>query len=106
MPDYSIVFILTSAISLFAQVVLVFSLVKIEEEELKSIFRFFFFALLIFAVGQIALLVSIAQTGFDYALFISVNSFFSFILAIAVLAVLKEAEVFSKKVSTGEINEP
>ena len=73
--DY-IPFVLTSTLTLFSLVVFVFAFVKLRDSKVKKIFRLFFFSTLIFAVSQVALLVSTLLLGFNYGLFLNVNAFF------------------------------
>jgi len=96
-----IVFFLTTSISLFAQVVFVFGFVRLNEPELKNLFKLFFFGNLLFSVSQVSLLMTSIYGGFDFNFFISLNAFFSFFLAAMLLITIKEAELFSKKLIKG-----
>jgi len=63
MASEYIVFSLTSTIALYALVVFVFAFVKLKATNLKDVFRLYFFSTLIFAVGQIVLLMSTFVKG-------------------------------------------
>ena len=75
-----------------------FSFTKIRATKVKDIFRLFFFSLLLFTVSQISLLVATLITGFRFDFFVTVNSFFSFVLSIFVVMVIMEAEKFSREI--------
>ena len=100
--DYVFAFFLTSAISLFSQVVFVFGFVKLKEPRVKEVFRFFFFSSLIFSVSQITLLIATVLQGFRFDFFINWNSFFSFVMAILLLVMIREAEDLSRKILAEE----
>lgn len=93
-----IVFMLTTSLSLFAQVVFVFGFVKLTEPNVKKIFRMFFFANLLFSLSQVTILIATLLQGFQFGFFILINALFSFLLAIFLLVTIREAETFSKKV--------
>jgi hypothetical protein len=101
MAEYYYAFFLTSAILLYTLVVFVFSFTKIRATKVKDIFRMFFFSLLLFTVSQISLLVATVSTGFKFDFFVTVNSFFSFVLSIFVVMAIMEAEKFSKEILSG-----
>ena len=95
------VFMLTASLSLFAQVVFVFGFVKLTEPGVRKIFRFFFFANLLFSVSQVSILVATIFQGFNYNFFIGINAFFSFFMAVSLMIANKEAELFSNKILSG-----
>ena len=104
--NYEIVFALTSAISLFALVVFVFGFIRLREPRLKHIFRMYFMSSLMFSVSQVVLLVSTVIKGFEFDLFININSFFTFILAILMIATIMSAEKFSRTIISEGKNGP
>jgi len=107
MANEYIAFVLTTTLALFALVVFVFAFVKLKTSSVKNIFRLFFFSSLIFAVSQVALLVSTLNQGFNFNLFLNINAFFSFIMSILLIMTIREAEDFSKKILTeGKQNAP
>ena len=99
----SIVFVLTTSLSLFSQLVFVFGFVKLKEPNVRNIFKMFFFANLLFSVSQVTLLVATVIQGFDFRFFLEVNAFFGFLLAILLMITITEAKTFSEKIIQGRI---
>ncbi len=96
-----LVFWLTTSLALFSQVVFVFGFVKLKEVQVKNIFKMFFFANLLFSVSQVAILTTTLINGFDFSFFITINAFFSFLLAVFLMITIREAQLFSKKLVSG-----
>jgi len=96
-----IVFILTTSLSLFSQLVFVFGFTKLTEPNVRNIFKMFFFANLLFSVSQVTILVSTVIRGFDFQFFLAINAFFGFLLAIFLMITITEAKIFSEKIIQG-----
>ena len=93
-----LVFVLTTSLSLFSQLIFVFGFTKLKEPNVRSIFRMFFFANLLFSVSQVTLLVATVIQGFNFEFFLAVNAFFGFLLAICLMITITEAKTFSEKI--------